>query len=117
MQLLRLQTCIQAKHLHGINDISRKRVFHCELCAHFAAFGARSGLVKVHGVQVEPEKLHPKDWANPGRVRVQVKKENGQLANPNIKNSMWLIPLIEQLEAFRAWAGHGFVGGRVIFQS
>jgi signal recognition particle subunit SRP19 len=38
---------------------------------------------------LEPEKLHPKDWANPGRVRVQVKNEDGQLANPKIKNSTW----------------------------
>lgn len=44
---------------------------------------------------LEPEKLHPKDWANPGRVRVQVKNEDGQLANPKIKNSTWLIPLME----------------------
>ena len=43
---------------------------------------------------LEPEKLHPKDWANPGRVRVQVKNEDGQLANPKIKNSTWLIPLV-----------------------
>lgn len=36
---------------------------------------------------LEPEKLHPKDWANPGRVRVQLKDENGQLLNSKIKNS------------------------------
>jgi signal recognition particle subunit SEC65 len=39
---------------------------------------------------LEPEKLHPKDWANPGRVRVQLKNENGQLVNSKIKNSTWL---------------------------
>ena len=44
---------------------------------------------------LEPEKLHPKDWANPGRVRVQVKNEDGQLANPKIKNSTCLMLLIE----------------------
>lgn len=38
---------------------------------------------------LEPEKLHPKDWANPGRVRVQLKNENGQLVNSKIKNSTW----------------------------
>jgi signal recognition particle subunit SRP19 len=32
----------------------------------------------------EPAKLHPKDWANPGRVKVKVKGGN----NRNIKNSM-----------------------------
>lgn len=36
---------------------------------------------------LEPEKLHPKDWANPGRVRVLLKDENGRLVNPKIKNS------------------------------
>lgn len=44
------------------------------------------------GLQVglEPEKLHPKDWANPGRVRVLLKNEGGKLANPKIKNSKFL---------------------------
>jgi signal recognition particle subunit SRP19 len=36
---------------------------------------------------LEPEKLHPKDWANPGRVRVQLKDEDGRLLNSKIKNS------------------------------
>lgn len=49
---------------------------------------------------LEPEKLHPKDWANPGRVRVQVKNENGQLANPNIKNSTWPMFLVERMIIF-----------------
>lgn len=34
----------------------------------------------------EPTKFHPKDWSNPGRVRVKVKGSN----NPNIKNSTLL---------------------------
>lgn len=38
----------------------------------------------------EPEKLHPKDWTNPGRVRVMLKDSNGRLVNPKIKNSMSL---------------------------
>jgi signal recognition particle subunit SRP19 len=38
-------------------------------------------------VALEPEKLHPKDWANPGRVRVLLKDEDGRLMNSNIKNS------------------------------
>ncbi len=33
----------------------------------------------------EPAKCHPKDWANPGRVKVKLK--GGQ--NPTIKNSMY----------------------------
>lgn len=36
---------------------------------------------------VEPDKTHPKDWANPGRVRVLV-KENGRAVNRNVQNSM-----------------------------
>lgn len=36
----------------------------------------------------EPAKSHPKDWANPGRVRVLVKKD-GKAVNSKIKNSMF----------------------------
>ena len=45
--------------------------------------------VRVLGLNagLEPEKLHPKDWANPGRVRVLLKDETGRPANPKIKNS------------------------------
>lgn len=35
----------------------------------------------------EPAKSHPKDWANPGRVKVRVKGAN----NPTVKSSMSLI--------------------------
>lgn len=35
----------------------------------------------------EPGKLHPKDWSNPGRVRVLV-KEGGRVRNRGVKNSM-----------------------------
>lgn len=34
----------------------------------------------------EPGKMHPRDWANPGRVRVELKVE-GKAVNPRIKNS------------------------------
>lgn len=46
--------------------------------------------VQMLGLKVglEPEKLHPKDWANPGRVRVLLKDEDGNLMNSQIKNSM-----------------------------
>lgn len=45
--------------------------------------------VQMLGLNVgfEPEKLHPKDWANPGRVRVLLKNEDGKLVNSRIKNS------------------------------
>jgi signal recognition particle subunit SRP19 len=35
----------------------------------------------------EPGKMHPKDWANPGRVRVLV-KEGGRARSSRVKNSM-----------------------------
>ena len=38
-------------------------------------------------VGLEPEKVHPKDWANPGRVRVMLRNEQGKWMNPKIKNS------------------------------
>lgn len=39
----------------------------------------------------EPGKAHPKDWANPGRIRVELKKE-GVAVNSRIKNSKLLRP-------------------------
>ncbi|XHG07489.1 hypothetical protein AWENTII_010631 [Aspergillus wentii] len=47
-------------------------------------------------VGFEPEKLHPKDWANPGRVRVLLKDESGKLVNPKIKNKHHLYILVAQ---------------------
>lgn len=38
------------------------------------------------GVFFEPGKSHPKDWSNPGRVRVLLKQE-GRFMNPRVKNS------------------------------
>jgi signal recognition particle subunit SRP19 len=41
----------------------------------------------------EPSKCHPKDWANPGRVRVLVKKGGevvtAKVANSELSSSMW----------------------------
>lgn len=34
----------------------------------------------------EPGKMHPKDWGNPGRVRVLI-KEGGRVRNRGVKNS------------------------------
>jgi signal recognition particle subunit SRP19 len=50
--------------------------------------------VQMLGLNVgfEPEKLHPKDWANPGRVRVMLKGEDGNPVNPKIKNSTCTAP-------------------------
>lgn len=40
----------------------------------------------------EPGKTHPKDWSNPGRVRVLV-KENGSARNRAVQNSRFYFPL------------------------
>ena len=40
----------------------------------------------------EPGKTHPKDWSNPGRVRVLV-KENGSARNRAVQNSRFYRPL------------------------
>ncbi|KAL4977394.1 signal recognition particle, SRP19 subunit [Aspergillus desertorum] len=54
--------------------------------------------VQMLGLRVgfEPEKIHPKDWANPGRVRVQLKNENGEPINSQIKNKHHLYILVAQ---------------------
>ncbi|KAL2036823.1 hypothetical protein N7G274_010441 [Stereocaulon virgatum] len=41
----------------------------------------------------EPGKMHPKDWANPGRVRVLV-KESGRARSSKVKNKHHLYTLI-----------------------
>jgi signal recognition particle subunit SRP19 len=47
--------------------------------------------VSLAGLNVayEAGAMHPKDWANPGRVKVCM-KENGKLVNPKVKNSNFL---------------------------
>ncbi|KAL4943559.1 hypothetical protein BDV06DRAFT_189608 [Aspergillus oleicola] len=54
--------------------------------------------VQMLGLRVafEPEKLHPKDWANPGRVRVQLKNESGGPINSQVKNKHHLYILVAQ---------------------
>ncbi|KAF2124712.1 signal recognition particle, SRP19 subunit [Dothidotthia symphoricarpi CBS 119687] len=43
----------------------------------------------------EPDKTHPKDWANPGRVRVLL-KQDGKLTDDDIKNKHHLYIIISQ---------------------
>lgn len=40
----------------------------------------------------EPGKMHPRDWANPGRVRVLI-KEDGRARSSRVKNSQHPLPL------------------------
>lgn len=44
---------------------------------------------------IQPSKTHPKDWENPGRIKVQMKDEDGKLKNASIKNSasLSILPL------------------------
>ena len=49
----------------------------------------RLGLGSLH----EVNKAHPRDWENPGRVRVQWKKD-GRLVNPAIKSSTSRLPVL-----------------------
>lgn len=42
-------------------------------------------------VVFEPGKMHPRDWGNPGRVRVLVKEE-GVRKSDRVKNSMFSLP-------------------------
>ena len=44
----------------------------------------------------EPDKTHPKDWANPGRVRVLLKGKDGKLTDPDVSNKHHLYILIAQ---------------------
>ncbi|EDN05542.1 signal recognition particle SEC65 subunit [Histoplasma capsulatum] len=55
--------------------------------------------VQVLGLRVgilEPEKLHPKDWANPGRVRVQLKTDDGTPVTDIVKNKHHLYIKVAQ---------------------
>lgn len=46
-------------------------------------------------VVFEPDKTHPKDWSNPGRVRILL-KENGRQVARNVKNKHQLYRLISE---------------------
>lgn len=45
------------------------------------------GSLGIRDIVFEPMKIHPKDWANPGRVRVLI-KEGGRATGGRVKNSM-----------------------------
>lgn len=49
-------------------------------------------------IAFEPDKMHPKDWANPGRIRVQLRdRETGKwLVGPKVKNKSHLYILVAQ---------------------
>ncbi|KAI9781569.1 MAG: signal recognition particle subunit [Peltula sp. TS41687] len=43
----------------------------------------------------EPGKVHPRDWSNPGRVKVLI-KQDGRAVNPKVKNKSHLYLLVGQ---------------------
>lgn len=82
-------TCIypiylDAKRPYGTGQrrVSRPKSVWWPLSKDIADAAGRLGLGSLH----EITKTHPRDWENPGRVRVQWKKE-GTLVNPAVKTS------------------------------
>ncbi|CAG8551873.1 5860_t:CDS:2 [Paraglomus occultum] len=45
----------------------------------------------------EPHKRHPRDWENPGRLRVQLKMEDNTLVDPTIKTRKELMKRVAKL--------------------
>ena len=87
--LLRSWSCIypiyiDAKRPYGTGQrrVERAKSVWWPLSKDIADAANQLGLGTLHEVQ----KSHPRDWENPGRVRVQWKKE-GRLLNPIIKTS------------------------------
>jgi len=76
---------LDAKRPYGTGErrISRAKSVWWPLSKDIAQAAARLRLPTVH----EVNKSHPRDWENPGRVRIQW-KEDGKFTNPAIKTSM-----------------------------
>ncbi|KAI0684907.1 signal recognition particle, SRP19 subunit [Cytidiella melzeri] len=82
---------IDAKRAYGTGQrrIPREKSVWWPLSRDMAEAAGRLGFGVLHEVQ----KFHPRDWENPGRVRVQLKKD-GRLVNPKIRNKKELLELI-----------------------
>ncbi|KAL4254325.1 Signal recognition particle, SRP19 subunit [Abortiporus biennis] len=82
---------IDAKRAYGTGErrIARAKSVWWPLSKDIADATVRLGLGTVH----EVNKSHPRDWENPGRVRVQWKKD-GRLVNPSIKTKKQLLEFI-----------------------
>ncbi|CAO1630878.1 unnamed protein product [Parajaminaea phylloscopi] len=72
---------------------------------HASLYPLSSGLVKAAGklglrFVHEPYKTHPRDWENPGRVKVQLFDEEGKATHGSIRNRKQLVvavaPLLQQ---------------------
>jgi signal recognition particle subunit SRP19 len=64
--------------------VERAKSLWWPLSKDIADAAMRLGLRALH----EITKTHPRDWENPGRVRVQWKKD-GKLVNPAVKTSKY----------------------------
>ncbi|EAU81453.2 signal recognition particle protein [Coprinopsis cinerea okayama7 len=89
-------TCIypiylDAKRPYGTGQrrVARAKALWWPLSKDIAEAANRLGLGTLH----EVNKAHPRDWENPGRVRVQWKK-NGKLVNPAVKTKKQLLEMI-----------------------
>ncbi|KAK7439402.1 signal recognition particle subunit [Stygiomarasmius scandens] len=82
---------IDAKRPYGTGQrrVERAKSVWWPLSKDIAEATNRLGLGTLH----EVNKSHPRDWENPGRVRVQWKKD-GILVNPNIKTKKQLLEMI-----------------------
>jgi len=82
---------IDAKRPYGTGSrrISREKSVWWPLAKDIVGAASRLRLSAIH----EPASAHPRDWENPGRVRVQWKK-NGKLLNPSIKSKKQLLEAI-----------------------
>ncbi|KAJ3762329.1 signal recognition particle, SRP19 subunit [Lentinula raphanica] len=82
---------IDAKRPYGTGQrrVERAKSIWWPLSKDIAEATNRLGLGTLH----EVNKAHPRDWENPGRVRVQWKKE-GRLMNPAIKTKKQLLEMI-----------------------
>ncbi|TDL19578.1 signal recognition particle, SRP19 subunit [Rickenella mellea] len=82
---------IDAKRSFGTGSrrVARTKAVWWPLSKDIADATSRLGLSTLHEVQ----KCHPSDWENPGRVRVQWKKD-GRLVNPRIKTKKQLLEAV-----------------------
>ena len=79
---------IDAKRAYGTGErrVPRAKAVWWPLSRDIAEAASRLGLGVLH----EAQKSHPRDWENPGRVRVQWKKD-GRLVNSKIQSSASLV--------------------------
>ncbi|KAL5521640.1 SEC65 [Sanghuangporus sanghuang] len=82
---------IDAKRRYGVGSrrIARAKAVWWPLSKDIAEATTRLGLGTLHEVQ----KSHPSDWDNPGRVRVQWKRD-GKLVNERIRTKKMLLEAI-----------------------